>query len=102
MRPTNVYITIGNYEHALVVDAVITKWDDKRIIQRAEVESISVPPLPDPGETEYRQWVTAVARSAARALEDALMKRVYTHTASEPMQFEDVPEQSSEPPSTIC
>lgn len=86
MNPT-VYIVISNNGYGLRVEATLHSWKDESIVASAEVEDITIDTVPQPLEDEYRHWVTAVARSGARALEDALMKRVYVQTAKEPLTW---------------
>lgn len=87
MNPT-VYIVIANNGYSLLIDAHLNYWEGADIIQTAEVEHIEVDTIAPPIEAEYRHWVTAIARTGARALEDALMARVYAGTAKQPLQWE--------------
>jgi low affinity Fe/Cu permease len=88
METRSVYIVIGNHGKRLYVDAAINSWQDKEIVAHSDVEHVELIGVEQPDESEYRQWVAMVARMGARAIEDALMMRVYKGTANEPLKFE--------------
>lgn len=87
MNPT-VYIIMRNSDHGLSVEVRLDRWKGEKIIASADVEDVRIASVPQPEEDEYRHWATAVARAGARALEDALMTRVYAHTAKAPLTWE--------------
>lgn len=90
MSTTSVYIVITNRGDRLKVHASLYEWDPVKIVGIADVEEVEITGIEEPTPAEYREWVTIVVRRGSRALEDALMQRVYRGTAGEPVQFMEV------------